>query len=162
MGCSTTSLNSFLKQWILHCKIRISHLMQVCYASHSSSWCSEDKNTHSRCEWLRQTCYYSAHLTDGNAISESVFMIRIYDKPLMTYLYFVAFYMTVTPLLASARKPPRYLWSFAALVLLLFVSRQLHMIVACEYIYQVKHQKWAHGESFDVWLYWYTDNINAA
>lgn len=29
----------------------------------------------------------------------------------MTYLYFVAFYMTVTPLLASARKPLRYLWS---------------------------------------------------
>lgn len=86
--------------------------MQVRNASHSSSQaCLVDKNTYSRCDWLRQTCYYSAHLTDGNAISKSVFMIRIYDKPLMTDLYFAAFYMTVTPLLASARKPPRYLWS---------------------------------------------------
>lgn len=59
-----------------------------------------------------QACYYAAHFEDGNAISKSVFMIRIYDKPLMTYLYFVAFYMTVTPLLASARKPPCYLRSY--------------------------------------------------
>lgn len=43
-------------------------------------------------------CYYSAHFKDGNAISKSAFMIWIYDKPLMAYLYFVAFYMTVTPL----------------------------------------------------------------
>lgn len=87
------------------------------YAIQSSSQaCVVNKNTSSACDWLGQTCYYSAHLTDGNAISKSVFMIRIYDKPLMTYLYFVAFYMTVTPLLASARKPPRYLWSFVALV----------------------------------------------
>ncbi len=87
--------------------------MQVCYGSHSSFRARlVDKNTYSQCDWLRQTCYYSACLTDGNAISKSVFMIRIYDEPLMTYLYFAAFYMTVTPLLASARKPPRYLWSY--------------------------------------------------
>lgn len=109
------SLNLFfLQQRILHYKIRILHSMQVCYARHSSSRaCLVDKNTYSQCDWLRQTCYYPAHLTDGNAISKSVFMIRIYDKPLMTYLYFAAFYMTVTPLLASARKPPRYLWSYS-------------------------------------------------
>lgn len=75
-------------------------------AIHLFKQCLVDKNIYSQCDWLRQTCYYSARLTDGNAISKSVFMIRIYDKPLMTYLYFAAFYMTVTPLLAFARKTP--------------------------------------------------------
>lgn len=31
----------------------------------------------------------------------------------MTYLYSAAFYMAITPLLASARKPPCYLWSYS-------------------------------------------------
>lgn len=87
------------------------------------------KNTYSQCDRRRQTCYYSAHLTDGNAISKSVFMIWIYYEPLMTSLYFAAFYMTVTPLLASARKPPRHLWSFG---ISFTAVCQLHVIPACE------------------------------
>lgn len=107
-----SSFNFFSSPWVHHYKIRILHLTQVRYARHSSSRaCLADKNTYSQCDWVRQACYYSAHLTDGNAISKRVFMIRIYNKPLMTYLYFAAFYMTVTPLLASARKPLCYLWS---------------------------------------------------
>lgn len=42
---------------------------------------------------------------------KGIFMIWIYSKPLMRVLYFVAFYMTVTPLSASARKALCYLWS---------------------------------------------------